>query len=82
MGLLATAVSYGPPVLRDKYSGATIVPEAITAIEDQRSIIEVVPGEGNVNGGWVFNGTVMHFAISLVGQLRGCISLPLQAGRR
>ena len=61
MGLLATALSYGPPVLRDKYSGATIVPEAITAIEDQRSIIEVVPGEGNVNGVWVFSGTVYAF---------------------
>ena len=61
MGLLATALSYGPPVLRDKYSGSSIVDEAKTAIEDQRSIIDVVPGEGNVNGVWLFNGDVYAF---------------------
>jgi len=61
MGLLATALSYGPPVLRDKYSGSTIVPEAIIAIEDQRSIIEIVPGEGDVRGVWVFSGDVYAF---------------------
>jgi len=61
MGLLATALSYGPPVLRDKYSGSTIVPEAIIAIEDQRSIIDVVPGEGDVRGVWVFSGDVYAF---------------------
>ena len=61
MGLLATAISYGPPVLRDKYSGATIVAEAITAIEDQRSIIEVVPGEGSVLGVWGYLGALYAF---------------------
>jgi hypothetical protein len=61
MGLLATALAYGPPVLREIYDGSTIVPEAKTAIEDQRSIIEIVPGEGSVNGVWVFNGDVYAF---------------------
>lgn len=61
MGLVATALSYGPPVLREKISGATVVPEGRTAIEDQREIITVVPGEGNVNGVWVFSGDVYAF---------------------
>jgi len=61
MGLLATALSYGPPVLREKISGATVVPEGRTAIEDQREIITVVPGEGNVNGVWVFSGNTYAF---------------------
>ena len=61
MGLLATALSYGPPVLREIYDGSTIVAEARTAIEDQRSIIQVVPGEGAVLGVWVFNGDVYSF---------------------
>ena len=61
MGLVATALSYGPPVLREKISGATVVPEGRTAIEDQREIITIVPGEGNVNGVWVFSGDVYGF---------------------
>ena len=61
MGLLATALSYGPPVLREIYDGSTIVDEARTAIEDQRSLIQVVPGEGAVLGVWVFNGDVYSF---------------------
>ena len=61
MGLLATALSYGPPVLREIYDGSTIVAEARTAIEDQRSLIQVVPGEGAVLGVWVFNGDVYSF---------------------
>jgi len=61
MGLVATALSYGPPVLREKISGATVVTEGRTAIEDQREIITFVPGEGNVNGVWVFNGDVYAF---------------------
>jgi hypothetical protein len=61
MGLLATAFSYGPPVLREIYDGSTIVPEARTAIEDQRSKIGIVPGEGSVLGVWVFNGSVYAF---------------------
>ena len=57
MGLFATAISYGPPVLRNTYlAGSTIASEAKTAIEDQRSKIDVVPGEGSVLGVWVFNG--------------------------
>ena len=61
MGLSATALSYGPPVLRDKYSGSTILPEAKVAIEDQRSIIEIVPGEGSVLGVWEFSGNAYAF---------------------
>ena len=66
MGLLATALSYGPPVLRDIYSGSTIVPEARTAIEDQRSNITAVgtseePCEGSVLGVWVYNGNTYAF---------------------
>jgi len=61
MGLSATALSYGPPVLREKYSGSTIVAEARTAIEDQRSIIGIVPGEGSVLGVWIFNGDAYAF---------------------
>ena len=61
MGLFATALSYGPPVLREKISGSTVVPEGRTAIEDQREIITAVPGEGSVNGVWVFNGDTYAF---------------------
>ena len=66
MGLLATALSYGPPVLRDIYSGATIVDEARTAIEDQRSNINAVgtvgtPCEGAILGVWVYSGDVYAF---------------------
>jgi len=61
MGLLATALSYGPPVLRDIYDGTTIVAEARTAIEDQRSKIGVVPGEGSVLGVWSFSGSIYAF---------------------
>ena len=61
MGLLATALSYGPPVLREKIDGAVVVEEGKTAIEDQRDIITAVPGEGNVNGVWVFNGDTYAF---------------------
>jgi len=62
MGLFATAISYGPPVLRNTYlAGSTIASEAKTAIEDQRSKIDVVPGEGSVLGVWVFNGDVYGF---------------------
>ena len=61
MGLFATALSYGPPVLRDKYSGSTILAEAKLAIEDQRSTIQIVPGEGSVLGVWVFSGNTYAF---------------------
>ena len=71
MGLSATALSYGPPVLRDKYSGSTILPEAKVAIEDQRSIIEIVPGEGSVLGVWVFNGDAYAFRNKTGGSTAG-----------
>jgi len=61
MGLLATAISDGPPVLRNTYIAGTIASEARTAIEDQRSKIGVVPGEGSVLGVWVFNGDAYGF---------------------
>ena len=61
MGLLATALSYGVPVLRDTYVDSTIADEARTAIEDQRDNITIVPGEGSVLGVWVFDGDVYSF---------------------
>jgi hypothetical protein len=61
MGVLATALSYGPPVLRDADADASLVTELQAAIEDQRSIIQIVPGEGKVLGVWVFQGTVYSF---------------------
>ena len=61
MGLFATAISYGPPVLRDIYDGSTIVTEARTAIEDQRDKIGIVPGEGPVRGVWVFGANTYAF---------------------
>ena len=61
MGVLATALSYGPPVLRDADVDASLVPELQAAIEDQRSLIQIVPGEGDVLGVWVFNGDVYAF---------------------
>jgi len=61
MGVLATALSYGPPVLRDADVDASLVTELQAAIEDQRSIIQIVPGEGAVLGVWVFNGDVYAF---------------------
>ena len=61
MGILATGLSYGPPVLRDAEVDSSLVSELQSAIEDQRALINVVPGEGNVNGVWVFNGDVYAF---------------------
>ena len=61
MGVLATSLSYGPPVLRDASVDASLVSELRQAIEDQRNIINVVPGEGAVLGVWVFNGDVYAF---------------------
>jgi len=61
MGILATGLSYGPPVLRDAEVDASLVSELQAAIEDQRSIINIVPGEGDVMGVWVFNGDVYAF---------------------
>ena len=61
MGILATSLSYGPPVLRDAEVDASLVSELQSAIEDQRALINIVPGEGNVNGVWVFSGDVYAF---------------------
>ena len=61
MGLYATSVAYGPPVLRDADADASLVTELRSAIEDQRSIITVVPGEGSVLGVWVYNGFIYAF---------------------
>ncbi len=61
MGVLATGLSYGPPVLRDATVDASLVSELQAAQEDQRAIISVVPGEGDVLGVWVYNGDVYAF---------------------
>tara|TARA_R100001594_G_scaffold33001_2_gene61365 strand:+ start:1017 stop:2960 length:1944 start_codon:yes stop_codon:yes gene_type:complete len=61
MGLYATSVAYGPPVLRDADADASLVTELRSAIEDQRSVITVVPGEGSVLGVWVYNGNIYAF---------------------
>ena len=61
MGLLATSLSYGAPSIKPIYSGSSIVAAAKVAIEDQRSNITEVPGEGSVLGGWVFGGNVYAF---------------------
>ena len=61
MGLYATSLSYGPPVLRDADADASLVSELQSAIEDQRSSITIVPGEGSVLGVWVFSGDVYAF---------------------
>ena len=61
MGVLATALAYGPPVLRDADVDASLVTELQTAIEDQRSNINIVPGEGAVLGVWVYGANVYAF---------------------
>jgi len=61
MGILATALSYGPPVLRDATVDSSLVPELQSAIEDQRSLINIVPGEGPVRGVWVFGDNIYAF---------------------
>ena len=61
MGILATGLSYGPPVLRDADVDSSLVTELQSAIEDQRAIINIVPGEGDVMGVWVYNGDVYAF---------------------
>jgi len=71
MGLYATSVAYGPPDLRDADADASLVSELRTAIEDQRSIIQIVPGEGSVNGVWVFNGDVYAFRNEVGGSNAG-----------
>lgn len=71
MGLYATSVAYGPPVLRDADADASLVTELRSAIEDQRSIITVVPGEGSVLGVWVYNGYIYAFRNKVGGASAG-----------
>lgn len=61
MGLYATSVAFGPPSLRDADADASLVTELRERIEDQRSLITVVPGEGSVLGVWVYNGYIYAF---------------------
>ena len=46
MGLLATSLSYGPPVLRDADVDASLLPELQAAQEDQRAIFRLSPERG------------------------------------
>ena len=57
MGLYATSVTFGAPV---KPVAATDA-EVRARIEDQRALIGVVPGEGNVLGVWVFGANTYAF---------------------
>ena len=57
MGLYATSVTFGAPV---KPVAATDA-EVRARIEDQRALIGIVPGEGSVLGGWVYNDVVYAF---------------------
>ena len=61
MGILATSLSYGPPVLRDADVDSSLVSELRSAIEDQRALINVVPGEGDVLGIWLYNNVAYAF---------------------
>jgi len=61
MGLYATCLSNGPPVLRDATADSTLVTELQERIEEKRETITVVPGEGNVLGVWGYNGDVYAF---------------------
>ena len=61
MGILATGISYGPPVLRDADVDSSLVSELQAAIEDQRALINIVPGEGDVLGIWLYNNVAYAF---------------------
>ena len=61
MGIVATGLAYGPPVLRDATVDASLVSELQAAQEDQRAIIDVVPGEGDVLGVCVYSGNAYAF---------------------
>jgi len=61
MGVLATSLSYGPPVLRDADVDSSLLTELRSAIEDQRALISVVPGEGDVLGVWLYNDVAYAF---------------------
>ena len=61
MGILATGISYGPPVLRDADVDSSLVSELQAAIEDQRALINIVPGEGDVLGIWLYSNVAYAF---------------------
>ena len=61
MGVLATGLSYGPPVLRDATTDSSLLPELQTRIEEKRDTIDVVPGEGSVLGVWGYLGVLYAF---------------------
>ena len=61
MGLYATCLSHGPPVLRDATADSTLVTELQERIEEKRETITVVPGEGNVLGVWGYLGDLYAF---------------------
>ena len=71
MGLYATSFAYGAPEERDSTIDATLLTELQTLIEDQRALIGIVPGEGNVNGVWVFKGDVYAFRNKVGGATAG-----------
>ena len=61
MGLYATCLSNGPPVLRDATVDSSLVDELQARIEEKRETITVVPSEGNVLGVWVYSGDLYAF---------------------
>ena len=71
MGLYASSFAYGAPEERDSSVDATLLTELQTLIEDQRKLIGIVPGEGDVNGVWVFKGDVYGFRNKVGGATAG-----------
>ena len=61
MGLYATCLSNGPPVLRDSTVDSTLVTELQERIEEKRATITVVPGAGSVLGVWGYSGDIYAF---------------------
>ena len=61
MGLYATCLSNGPPVLRDATIDSTLVTELQERIEEKRETITVVPGTGSVLGVWGYSGDIYAF---------------------
>jgi len=61
MGLYATCLSNGPPVLRDATVDSTLVSELQERIEEKRETITVVPGAGSVLGVWGYSGDIYAF---------------------
>jgi hypothetical protein len=61
MGLYATCLSNGPPVLRDATVDSTLVTELQERIEEKRETITAVPGTGSVLGVWGYGGNIYAF---------------------